>query len=139
MALLTVLTIEEMQKEYLLQFCCYANCRLVCNKRSVSLLLGIQVINKKGAYSKINHKNAKKNPVKSFIFMRNLPCYFATVQCRPVLRNWCYNPKEIEGKNCCLFSWSVIDKSLLRLFSCKNRTWTSLTKKSISEKCHILN
>ena len=37
--------------------------------------------------------------VKSFIFMRNLYFHFAALQCRPVLRQWCLNPKEIEGKN----------------------------------------
>ena len=55
-------------------------------------------VNKKGAFSKMNHKNAKKI-VKSFIFMRNLYFHFAAEQCRPVLRQWCLNPKEIEGKN----------------------------------------
>ena len=70
----------------------------------------------------------KKKPVKSFIFMRNLPCYFATVQCIPVLRHWCYNPKEIEGKKQSLFSWSVVEKSRLRtpLLLQKKQTWTSL-------------
>ena len=37
--------------------------------------------------------------VKLFIFMRNLYFHFAAEQCRPVLRQWCLNPKEIEGKN----------------------------------------
>ena len=36
-------------------------------------------------------------------------------------RHWCYNPKEIEGKNCDLFSWSVIEKSRLRLFYCQKQ------------------
>jgi hypothetical protein len=41
--------------------------------------------------------------------MRNLPCHFATVdvECRPVLRLWCINPKEIEGKKHALNSLSV--------------------------------
>ena len=32
-------------------------------------------------------------------FMRNLYCHFAAGRCRPELRQWCLNPKEIEGKN----------------------------------------
>ena len=51
-------------------------------------------------------------------------CLAILLQCRPVLRHWCYNPKEIEGKT--LFSWSGIEKSRLHLFYCQN-----------SQQCHL--
>ena len=54
-----------------------------------------------------------------------------------MLRHWCYNPKEIEGKNSGLFSWSVIEKSCLRHFYCKKRTWTSLPERMFSQYIHI--
>ena len=41
----------------------------------------------------------KENSQIVSIFMRNLYFHFAAEQCRPVLRQWCLNPKEIEGKN----------------------------------------
>ena len=42
-------------------------------------------------------KNTTTKKFKSFIFMRNLSCNFATEQCRPVLRQWRLNPKEMKG------------------------------------------
>ena len=41
----------------------------------------------------------QKKIVKSFIFMRNLCCNFATEQCSSALAQWCVNPKEMIGQN----------------------------------------
>jgi hypothetical protein len=41
----------------------------------------------------------KKKNFKSFIFMRNLSCNFATEQCSSALTQWCVNPKEMKGWN----------------------------------------
>ena len=50
--------------------------------------------------------------------MKNLTCHFATMQCRPVLRQWCYNPKGIEGSSTCVlrgFVWLLSHVIYLKL------------------------
>jgi hypothetical protein len=57
------------------------------------LALGIYVSNKKGVFSKINHKNAE-DPVKSFFHEKSaLPFCYSAVQ---AFAEW---PEEIEVKN----------------------------------------
>ena len=60
MQLTPVFVIEEGQIEHLYAILLLTNCRLVINV-FLSLPLGICVSNKKGAFNKMNHKNAKTN------------------------------------------------------------------------------